>query len=147
MPYLPNLNGKYSGLLTLKSGVLQGLLHGALLFLLYINDLSSSINSSYCTPFLFGDDIFLLVKANHDFIDVLQANIETPRLRDSLPDVYICGTRVEFVCQHNCLGVITDDRLNFKVHFGLILRRITGILRRVYASGIIWLRDYIRDNS
>lgn len=156
--------GKRSNLLPLKSGVPQGSVLGPLLFLLYINELPRTISSSICTPFLFADDIFLLFTTDCDFHDVLVSNINysldktSTWLRENslsvnpskskamlfcppatqLPnfELFLCNSRIEFVSQHRCLGVIIDTRLSFAAHFSLVFSRITCTLRSIYSIRI-----------
>lgn len=156
--------GKHSGLLPLKSGVPQGSVLGPLLFLLYVNDLPKVISSSMCTPFLFADDIFVLLSTSRHFPDVLEANVNyclniiAKWLGDNslsvnplkskamlfgpvgtqLPvlDVSVCNSRIEFVSQQNCLGVLIDNRLSFEAHFDCIYQKIGYTLRKIYSMGI-----------
>ena len=62
-----SMHGINSFTLPIKYGVPQGLVLGPLLFLLYINELTNSINTS---PRLFADDTCII--ANAPFLDELE---------------------------------------------------------------------------
>ena len=68
------LNGQSSSLRLLLAGVLQGSTLGALLFLIYINDLSSKMKSN---AKLFADDtsLFTIVKDKNESGDILNNDL------------------------------------------------------------------------
>ena len=134
-------NGFRSSLLPLETGVPQGSILGPLLFLLYINDLPSSV-SLKCVKF--ADDTNLLI-CNNDFTSLIQTlNEELEKVNDffkanqlklnaqktkmvyfskkSTPTevtnalVQLDGTRLEFEDSASFLGLQIDSHLDWEKH-------------------------------
>ncbi|MBM6549250.1 RNA-directed DNA polymerase [Streptococcus dysgalactiae] len=68
-----DVNGHLSQPIPITSGVIQGSVLGPLLFLLYINDVFTTINHG--TPFLFADDIKIVYSFKPSSIDAALATI------------------------------------------------------------------------
>jgi hypothetical protein len=134
------INGFKSEPLPITCGVPQGSILGPLLFLIYINDLPNFSNQ--LTSILFADDsnlftdskdlLELQTKINNEMpklVDWLSANrlslnvgkthlmIFSPK-RQSIPNVniYINGTLLETVTKTKFLGLMLDNKLNWKSH-------------------------------
>ena len=152
------INNANSSLSNIEVGVPQGSTLGPLLFLLYINDLSNSIDS---TPRLFADDTCLVVNApstelleqriNHEFNGVSnwmiankltlnanksQALIISPKLRSPSVNLNLrCPAgQIKIVNKAKYLGVILDNKLNFHEHAKYVeakLARSVGILSKL----------------
>ena len=135
-----NYNDYESDLKTIKCGVPHGSVLGSLLFLIYINDLSSV--SKYFMPILFADDtnlfctgpnlhdivcqinqeikiVYSWVKANKLSLHIDKTNfmLHTPKRFSRVMDVQLMdGKRITEVNETKLLGVIIDKKLNWKPH-------------------------------
>lgn len=120
------------------------------------------VTSSYrCKPFIFADDVQLLLSGGRQFLDVLEAganfclaNISSwmveNRLRINLTktkyitfgntdynfNIHLNGARLHLVDHMRCLGVIIDDKLDFGRHIDTLTVKIIYTLRRLYNSNI-----------
>ena len=147
-------------------GVPQGSILGPLLFLLYINDLSSV--SEYCYSVLFADytNVFisgeninvLCNKLNEELecifewlcCNKLSLNVSKTHYMIFTPrnitvhdiDVKIHGVNVERVYATKFLGVIVDSKLTWKPHVEYIckmLSKCAGTRRKLHRSSLITL--------
>ena len=137
-----------------------GSILGPILFILYVNDIISSVNSSKIL--LYADDTVLLYsgKSVSDIINVLTEDLNSitnwflqnklhlntkkckwtlfgskRRLnRVTLPHISIQNEEIEHVTSYKYLGVHLDQNLNFEEHVDKIcskVRQRLGVLRRV----------------
>jgi len=127
------------------SGVPQGTVLGPLLFLVYINDLPSCVQS---TPRLFADDCLLYRRINaRSDCDILQNDLDRlqewvttwqmcfnpdkcevlrvmQRTRNVIQSSYsINNTTLKLVPSAKYLGVIIDSKLNFNEHVNHICKK------------------------
>ena len=136
------LNGTHSPWLPLMSGVPQGSVLGPLLFLVYINDLTDNVSSSMK---LFADDasLFLRVVDVHMCHQIMKKDLGTitswayqwkmkfnpdiskqaieviftqKRSKPYHPPMSFNNVPVKRECDTKHLGVILDDKLNFRKH-------------------------------
>jgi len=136
------LNGVQSDWLPLNSGVPQGSVLGPLLFLIYINDLTANISSQIK---LFADDasLFLPVRDPAMCQQVLKKDLDTitkwayqwkmkfnpditkqalevifsqKRNKPDHPPINFNGIPVKRESEAQHLGVVLDDKLNFRNH-------------------------------
>ena len=143
-----NYNDHESDLKMMKCGVPQGSILGPLLFLIYINDLPSV--SKYFMPILFADDtnlfctgpnlhdivcqinqeikiIYSWVKANKLSLNIDKTNfmLFTPkRFSRSMDVLLIDGKRIMEVSETKFLGVIIDNKLNWKPHIRYVCTKV-----------------------
>ncbi len=149
------LNGCKSDWVTVTSGVPQGSVLGPLLFLLFVNDLTSHIE--FCKVKMFADDIKLYAKekGNHskiqrditkicDWSKTQQLPINPQKCKflrlgncnDSFQRYTLTinnGTPVEIskVEEMKDLGVIIDSKLKFDKHISEICRKAQGVLASI----------------
>ena len=135
------LNRKFSAWKNISAGVPQGSVLGPLLFLIYINDLLDSLQS---TPYLFADDVSLFDPIYNPIVttETLNNNLSmighfsgkcnliqmlTSKLlryilrirerRENIPHLLFNGITVNTVNSHKHLGLILDQKLTFADHF------------------------------
>ena len=140
-------NGVESSLLPIRCGVPQGSILGPLLFLIYRNDLANVCK--YTMPIFFADDSNLFqtgknledieVKINSELTEIaewLKVNKLTLNINKTLcmlfskkhnhADISIKleGKLINRVSETKFLGVIIDDKLNWKAHISYISGKI-----------------------
>ena len=142
------LNGKTSSWRPVLVGAPQGSILGPLLFLVCINDLPNELNSN---SKLFADDksLFTIVKNKQESADVLNhdlsliskwafnwkmlINPDTNKLKkyyflgkkpQNHLKVSLNNIQVERVSQQKHLGIILDEKLNFKEHIDSTILKV-----------------------
>ena len=143
-----NYNNTTSNMKQIVCGVPQGSILGPLLFLLYINDISSVSNVFFSV--LFADDAKLLYSSNNlqelsatvynELSNIMQwlnanrlsLNIEKtnfmifrPRGKNEVcPTIHICGAEIQEVDSAKCLGIMVDNKSNWMEHIKCISQKI-----------------------
>ena len=150
------INNCYSNLLPVVSGVPQGSILGPLLFLVYINDMSSYVHHSHFLKFADDTKCFLHISTLSDY-SALQEDISAlfTWSRDSdldfnlkkfvhlsfkskLDTTYtISDTRIPHSDSHKDLGLILSEDLRWDKHYKAITARaykVLGLIRRTFHS-------------
>ena len=152
------LNNVYSEWSNVISGVPQGSVLGLILFLLYINDIPTVVDSH---PLLFADDIKLYrrIQSENDIIQLQKdinnllnwsntwlLNFNMPKCKvlrigtSNLPQNYtLNGTPLDNVQDMRDLGVTIDSKLNFHSHSTYIVskaNRLLGLIRKSFENVI-----------
>ena len=153
-------NGCTSDSHRIQLGVLQGSVLGPMFFNLYTNDINFLLNN--CDPILYADDTTLIFLSddimtltstvnialarlfdwcnyNHLVLnrDKTKCMLFTPRVNVAIPNIYLNGTRIDFVDSFKFLGIHLDKDLKFNVH----IESLIGQLSRLCGTAFR-LRDY-----
>ena len=151
--WVTKLNGEVSSEISVSNGVPPGSTLGPLLFLLYINDINTTVRA--CTIHLFADDTLLYfyskdlkhlistinrdLKILHDYFNINILKLNTKKTKFMLIanakfqqefhinnlNLKIGNELIERVDQIKYLGFIIDSYLNFKEHIIFIVDKIT----------------------
>ena len=150
------INNSYSDPLPVVSGVPQGSILGPLLFIVYINDMSSYINHSQYLKFADDTKCFLHINTLSDHI-ALQEDITAIftwsldsamdfnfkkfihlSFKSKLDTIYtISDTRIPRSDCHKDLGIILSVDLSWDKHYKIITSRaykLLGLIRRTLSS-------------
>ena len=157
------INGSYSELADINSGVPQGSVLGPLLFLVYINDLEKNIKSKVK---FFADDTMLYSVVNDPEISAAELNhdldivkqwahqwkmefnpdpikqakevlFSCKKVSPYHPDLFFNGTLVTRVKEHEHLGLTMQFNLLFERHLNekmIKAKKNTGILKHLSKS-------------
>lgn len=153
------LNNDISPMKTIYRGVPQGSTLGPLLFMLYINDIFSSLQ--FCEARIYADDVQLMAVNSFSSLDVFQNMIEQDlsslviwsqenflTLNPNKTRAMLFSNRsiqlnlsidlvpIVFVDHYKSLGFYIDNNLNFNYHISFMISRISFLLRRVYNVGL-----------
>ena len=141
----------------------QGSILGPLLFLIYINDLCNICK--HTTPILFADDtnlfssgtnldtmesinndelshIYEWLKVNKLYLNMkkTQYMIFTKNKRKSSTDLKMDGNDIHEVRKSKFLGVLIDNKLNWKDHISYVSSKICRGLGMIIKARTIWIR-------
>ena len=148
-PQQVSYNGETSAYKNMKCGVPQGSILGPLLFIIYINDLSSV--SDILMSVLFADDTTLIDsdsnlttlvnRFNKELVNILNwlnanrlsLNIDKTNFmifrpknkNDICPDIRINGSQINQVDKAKFLGIIIDNKLNWSEHIKYTTKKIS----------------------
>ena len=163
-----SLQGINSSTLRIEYGVPQGSVLGPLLFLLYINDLTNSINT---TPRLFADDTCIIANApsatvleqtlNREMTNLsmwINANkltvnpsksyalIISPNAKIDPPILNISYNHspVKVVNSVKYLGIVLDNKLQFKQHIALLESKLSRSLGFLFKTKSFLPKDILK---
>ena len=147
------INGKFSKWLPVLSGVPQGSILGPLLFIIYVNDITSVVQSSSVR--IFADDVSLYAKVSslHDCLMLhddlsriynwsirwqlhLNPNkceaINITNKRTPVSFTYLIGSQpISWVSKVRYLGVVINSKLNWSDHCQKIVQKASLCLNRL----------------
>jgi exonuclease III len=154
-----SINGILSDPLVIETGVPQGSILGPLLFILFINDMNDTVQHSSLNCYADDtvchaadanlqtaiahaqndlDKIVNWVDKNKLCINVAKTSymiIRSVKKRiDCDVKLMVKGKPLDMVCEAKILGVIFDDKLNFRKHVDFLCKRISrklGLLKRI----------------
>ncbi len=157
------INDKTSSTVNVNLGVPQGSILGPLLFLLYVNDMSSAVNSKIIQ---YADDTTMITSdsdmdrltsdTNQDLIKIYQwlcANklclnkdkshflLITNKKNPPDPIIRIGGRDIAQSRDTKVLGLTIDNKLNFSTHLNHVANKLTSVSYAIYK-----LRDVLSSN-
>ena len=151
------VNGVYSEVSRVNVGVPQGSILGPLLFLLYINDMSSCCNKLQLVHFADDTTAYLRSKNLSYLYDDVNSELQnldswlcsnrlslnltkttymliSNKSADESLNITIRNIKINKVNKSKFLGVIIDDKLNFSNHISCVIGKIArafGILNKL----------------
>ena len=149
-------NNEYSSYLNITQGVPQGSVLGPLFYIIYANDLSSTLKN--CEYALYADDTVLYTANAHfaDSISKLQGDINLlaewcsrngvsvntektqimtfgqPKMLKSIPtfDIRCNNAPLKAVSSYKYLGMTLDAQLNYNLHVNKMISSVSGKLKQ-----------------
>ena len=151
-----NVEGSHSSWKNVLSGIPQGSVIGPILFVIFINDMPSSVKHSFCR--LFADDCKLYGQVSTSGENLVQSDLarleEWSRIwqlpfnapkcktmhfghKNPMFSYVLNGTQLKSITTEKDLGVTVDNKLNFHVHTATATKKanqILGVIKRAYKT-------------
>ena len=165
-------NNKYSDLLEIKCGVPQGSILGPLLFLIYINDLPKALKKLDVIMFADDTNLFYSSPSISDLYESMNTDLEnlniwfkvnklslnikktkyilfhSNRLKkyipDTLPSLQIDNINIKRTEITKFLGIIIDEKLNWKAHINLVNTKISKSIGILYRAKPMLSQDNLK---
>lgn len=144
------LNGLFSEYKSVNVGVPQGSILGPVLFIIYVNDLPSSLDNNFLSSYMFADDLAILISCKH--ANLVHEIVEKSNsiVRDWSAANYLCLNNektqsLDFSLKYKSdvgkvkfLGVVLQENLIWEEHLDILCNKVSkGIFLLLRLKSIV----------